>query len=223
MKKIITLIILLFALPLYAGTKLPDMDDMNGTADNTYLVWVSENDNTGNDGKLTIPQLITLGLPTGITGADTYDSGWNGENTVPRKDDIYDYLHQIDTDDDGDISDETANQRQKCIYLEYPTTEELLDPAPWEMEFAAVITRVSCNTDTGTVTLNLENSDSDLLSAELVCDDGGQTSCASDCDVDTIQDAQDNFTQYEEVGLDISATASSPTAVRICFYYIKDN
>jgi len=32
---------------------------------------------------------------------ETYGSGWNSDINPPEKDDIYDYLHQIDTNDDG--------------------------------------------------------------------------------------------------------------------------
>lgn len=38
---------------------------------------------------------------------EAYGAGWNGDANSPEKDDIYDYLHVIDTDDDGDIGDET--------------------------------------------------------------------------------------------------------------------
>ena len=37
---------------------------------------------------------------------ETYGSGWNADTSSPEKDDIYDYLHQFDADDDGDFSDE---------------------------------------------------------------------------------------------------------------------
>lgn len=42
--------------------------------------------------------------PAELVGADeTYGSGWNADTGLPEKDDIYDYLHQIDTDDDGSV------------------------------------------------------------------------------------------------------------------------
>ena len=34
---------------------------------------------------------------------ETYGSGWNADTGAPEKDDVYDYLHQIDTNDDGDV------------------------------------------------------------------------------------------------------------------------
>jgi len=46
--------------------------------------------------------------PAELVGAnETYASGWNADTGIPEKDDIYDYLHQIDSDDDGNIGDET--------------------------------------------------------------------------------------------------------------------
>jgi len=38
---------------------------------------------------------------------ETYDSGWNSDVGAPQKDDIYDYLHKFDADDDGSYIDET--------------------------------------------------------------------------------------------------------------------
>ena len=44
---------------------------------------------------------------TGAVGTDeAYASGWNADTGVAEKDDIYDYLHQIDADDDGSLVDE---------------------------------------------------------------------------------------------------------------------
>ncbi|MBW2003103.1 MAG: hypothetical protein JRI72_00600 [Deltaproteobacteria bacterium] len=37
---------------------------------------------------------------------EAYSSGWDGDTGCPQKDDVYDYLHQIDTDDDGSLDDE---------------------------------------------------------------------------------------------------------------------
>lgn len=46
---------------------------------------------------------ICTGGHTHVGVNETYGSGWNGDTATPEKDDIYDYLHQMDTDDDGDI------------------------------------------------------------------------------------------------------------------------
>lgn len=45
---------------------------------------------------------ICTGGHTHVGVNETYGSGWNGDTATPEKDDIYDYLHQMDTDDDGD-------------------------------------------------------------------------------------------------------------------------
>lgn len=45
-----------------------------------------------------------------VQGAnETYGSGWDNDTTVSEKDDIYDYLHQLDTDDDGDVDNVDAS------------------------------------------------------------------------------------------------------------------
>ena len=41
--------------------------------------------------------------------AEVYGSGWNADPVVPAKNDIYDYLHQLDTDDDGDVDNVDAS------------------------------------------------------------------------------------------------------------------
>ena len=56
-----------------------------------------------------------LGTPTGdlsnctnAQGTDgSYGPGWNSDPSAAEKDDIYDYLHLFDTDDDGDYTDES--------------------------------------------------------------------------------------------------------------------
>jgi len=86
------------------------------------------------------------------------------------------------------------------------------------------ITFVKCITDAGTVELNLEDgSDNNILSAELVCDTGGQTSCASGCDVDTINTDYDNITaRTEDIDLDISAVATATELSLMVEYTIDD-
>lgn len=75
------------------------------------------------------------------------------------------------------------------------------------------------------MTLNLEDgSDNNILSAELVCDNDGQTSCASGCDVNTINTSYDNITaKSEDIDVDISATASGPNKVSLMLGYTIDD
>lgn len=46
---------------------------------------------------------ICTGGHTHVGVNETYGTGWNGDTATPEKDDVYDYLHQMDTDDDGDV------------------------------------------------------------------------------------------------------------------------
>lgn len=58
-------------------------------------------------GTLTAPLFAGDGSNLTNVGADNevYGSGWNADTSIPEKDDIYDYLHQADADDDGDWFD----------------------------------------------------------------------------------------------------------------------
>lgn len=46
---------------------------------------------------------VAIAAIPGIGSSETYGSGWNSDTSTPQKNDIYDYLHQIDTNDDGDV------------------------------------------------------------------------------------------------------------------------
>ncbi len=113
---------------------------------------------------------------------------------------------------------------QTGTYIESPVVESLNDLFLGFMN-NITITYVKCKTDTGTVSINLEDgSDNNILSAELVCDAGGQTSCASGCDVNTINASYDNITaKTEDIDYDASATASSPTKISLMIGYTIDD
>ena len=108
-------------------------------------------------------------------------------------------------------------------YVTDPVVESASDLF-WFMD-DITITYVYCKTDTGTVTLNIEDgSDNNILSAELVCDAGGQTSCASGCDVNTINTSYDNITgKTETIDYDASAVASDPTELTLYVGYQVDD
>ena len=56
-----------------------------------YLMW---DDDPG--------ALVWQTVAGGVTGVnETYGSGWDADTDAPEKDDVYDYLHLMDTDDDG--------------------------------------------------------------------------------------------------------------------------
>lgn len=88
---------------------------------------------------------------------------------------------------------------------------------------AATITRVYCSTKTATstVTMNLDEraeatpdtSGTNVLSADLVCDTGTRTSCASGCDVNTITNG--SIAANAPVALTIASVANAPTDVRV--------
>jgi len=127
------------------------------------------------------------------------------------------------TGTDFDVDEELYTE-EKGVYIESPVVESLDELFGIVMN-NITITYVYCNTDTGTVTMNIEDgSANNILSAELVCDAGGQTSCASGCDVNTINASYDNITaKTEAISYDASAVASDPTKVTIIIGYTKDD
>lgn len=51
---------------------------------------------------------ISPGTSAAATGvAEAYGSGWNSDTGLAQKNDVYDYLHNFDADDDGSYADET--------------------------------------------------------------------------------------------------------------------
>ena len=108
------------------------------------------------------------------------------------------------------------------VRIESPIVEDL-DKIFYFMN-AVTATRVWCMTNTGTADINIENDGgTNILSAELVCDVGEQTSCASGCDVNTIQLAQDNIAAFNNANISISAVGSSPTVLTVYVGFTKDD
>ncbi len=111
--------------------------------------------------------------------------------------------------------------RVKDIILPGPLTDDSSDiDFTLHTVSATTIIKVWCSTDTGTVTINLEErvettpntTGTDVLSAGLVCD-AYQSSCASGCTVNTITNA--SIDAGDAVNLQVDAVASTPGVVRI--------
>ncbi|GAI04404.1 unnamed protein product, partial [marine sediment metagenome] len=74
-------------------------------------VWATKEDNLVNEAGLygALSDVSDFVQPAELVGAnEVYASGWDNDVGLAEKDDIYDYLHQIDTDDDGSLIDESA-------------------------------------------------------------------------------------------------------------------
>ena len=121
------------------------------------------------------------------------------------------------------LADDELYTEEDKVWFETPAVEEMAGLFPGWMN-DVTITFVKCVTDAGTVTINLEDGgDNNMLSAELVCDVGGQTSCASGCDVNTINTDYDNITaKTEDIDVDISAVDTA-TTLSIMIGYTKDD
>ncbi len=127
----------------------------------------------------------------------------------------------ITSDADSIDADAELYTDQMGVRIETPAVEDL-DKIFYTMN-AITVTRVWCITDAGTTTINIENdSGTDILSSDLICDVGEQTSCASGCDVDTIQLAQDNIAAFNNANISISATATATVATVYIGFTIDD-
>lgn len=83
---------------------------------------------------------------------------------------------------------------------------------------AGTITRVKCYTVAGTSSINVVNGGNNVLSSALACDTDGQSSCASGCDVNTINTDYDNLTAFTPANVDTSlATIGNTTTVWVTF------
>lgn len=116
----------------------------------------------------------------------------------------------------------------KSLTILSPTTADT-NKVQWQPPLAITFTRVSCSTDTGTVSIILDKrtestpntAGTNMLSSALVCDNNSQTSCASGCDVNTL--TSNTMTTRQLANLQITATASSPTLVRVHVEYTIDD
>jgi len=86
---------------------------------------------------------------------------------------------------------------------------------------AFTITEVACSTDAGTATINFnenvnttpDTAGTAILSADIVCDTGRQSSCAAGCDVNTISNA--GISAGNLISVMTTSVASSPAKLRI--------
>lgn len=133
------------------------------------------------------------------------------------------------TGEDIDLDSEIYTDNIFTFNLESPVTDDDGDFGHPGLANTWTVTKVTCNTDTGTATINIEEragttpntAGTDILSADLVCDADGQTSCASGCDVNTITNA--GLDANDALALMISAVASSPTKLRVTIIGTKDD
>lgn len=107
------------------------------------------------------------------------------------------------------------------IVLLDPTTSET-NEIQHKFATAITITRVSCSTDTGTVTIQFDEraegtpntSGTDVMTSSLVCDNDSQA---------TTSFTNAGIAADAPINLQITATASSPNTVRIHIDYTKDD
>lgn len=99
-----------------------------------------------------------------------------------------------------------------------------------QMAFAQAVTivRFYCSTDIGTATMNADEraeatpntAGTNVLSADIVCDNGTRTSCASGCDVNTISNG--TIAANVPLNFQVTSVASAPQVVRVHVDYTID-
>jgi len=122
--------------------------------------------------------------------------------------------------DDMDLDDEVVTH-MLSINIFDPTTADT-NRIQAKLATAVTISRVSCSTDTGTATIQLDeraegtpnSAGTDVLSAGLVCDNDTQSTTGFD---------NAGIAADVPLNLQITATASSPTVVRIHIDYKVDD
>ena len=122
-------------------------------------------------------------------------------------------------DEAGTVTRLNAAITKSIVVLDPTATETNLVQFIWPT--AVTITRVDCSTNTGSITVNLDErvlttpntSGTNTLSAGLVCDTGNQSSCASGCDVNTISDS--SIAAGVPYNLQLSSPSGTPGVVRV--------
>jgi len=86
--------------------------------------------NTGEDG---VEWNTDDGAGAATIENDVYGSGWNGDITNGASQNaLYDYLHQLDSDDDGNIGDEATTILADWVNTAYPwDTNEIVEADPY--------------------------------------------------------------------------------------------
>jgi len=128
-------------------------------------------------------------------------------------------VHICETVTTADVST-ALRAHSKSVTLTNPTTA-LTNKIQWEFHSAVTITAISCSTDTGTVTIQLDEraratpntAGSDVLSSALVCDNDTQASGSF---------SNASIATDVPVNLQITAASGSPTVVRMHVQYTID-
>jgi hypothetical protein len=100
-------------------------------------------------------------------------------------------------------------------------------PSIWRFtdDYGLAVDKIDCETDANTASINFQRDDgtaANLLSGSLVCDTGGQTSCASGCDVNTIEAAEDNFSVGDKLDFLTVAIDAGVRRVNVCVSGVKE-
>lgn len=110
--------------------------------------------------------------------------------------------------------------------------KDLIFDAEFDADLAAVkffdtettIIKIDCRTTGGgteTVTVNFTNNGAAVLTANLVVDNGGQSSCASGCAVNTISPTQGIFAAGGRLGYDYVSQANAPATLFCQFTWVE--
>jgi len=163
--------------------------------------------------------IIDDGTVDGGTGGDIGDGTIDGEDINANYAGAY--LTETAASPDTLGVDDEVVRRTFTFIVEAPTTAEDGD-IQHMLDVGCTIDRVQCSVAAATsVTININeraigtpnSTGDDALSSGLVCDVGSQSSCASGCDVDTIQNQPIDAT--DPIALEIDSVIGSPGWLRV--------
>ena len=155
-----------------------------------------------------------------IGSNEVYGSGWNGDTGLPEKDDIYDYLHQMDADDDGSLTDESYWPDT------LPTFSMVVrDPSDSDSFLFAKLPAGITITDIHCIVDPSDSSESVVINVQE-CDSSGDNCVTADatitCDNDGAEDdgslTNGTFDAGDWLNLDIGTVTGTVTDLTVTIY-----
>lgn len=153
---------------------------------------------------------------------EVYGSGWNGDTGLPEKDDIYDYLHQIDSDDDGSLTDETYWPQADVLPL---FTMVVRDPSDSDSFLFAKLVSGATISDIHCIVDPTDSSESVVIDVQE-CDSSGDNCTTVDatitCDNDGAEDdgslTNPSLDANDWILLDIGTVTGTVTDLTVSIY-----
>lgn len=197
-------------------TEISDLTLSTDTAGN-FVAAITTSSPLSGGGVGAEDQTYTLGVTDGAVTGDKFNAnvagGYLTKDTAATPD-------ELDLDTEVVTDDECSVMR---ISAGIVNTDDIA--SIFHTSIARTVTRIWCETDTGTATINLlrdDGSTASMATADLVCDTTGEDACATGCST-TVVAAEDNIAAQEEIDLSVVSVASAPTRLSFCITWTKDD